>query len=90
MEIKIYITRDIVVNEYAAPNYAINDEDCKRRIAQANVNNPFARDVEVYRIGTYDSVTGTIKTEPAVFIGNVYEICNSFVSAHSDEVKTNE
>lgn len=53
--------RDRVSGEYGTPCTFVNLDDAKRRIAQAFVQNPFSKDLEVYQIGVFDPVKGLIR-----------------------------
>ncbi|WGL31476.1 nonstructural protein [Dipodfec virus UOA04_Rod_1094] len=58
---QVYSIFDRVVREYSpTPIFVHNLEDCKRRVAAAYNGNPFVKDLQLYRIGTYDTLTGYI------------------------------
>nr|USL90219.1 MAG: nonstructural protein [Microviridae sp.] len=85
---KIYSMLDVCTGEYGVPFFAVNTDDCKRRIAYDLRNHPFTRDLRLFEIGEFDVDTGGINTpEHPVFIDVVSDIIGE-QSAEKVEVLT--
>lgn len=73
MKQPIYAIRDMVV-EFHAPIVGVNDEQMKRdfRVYCNNKAELEKADLQLYKIGTFDTVTGKIEgIEPQFMIGDM-------------------
>lgn len=67
----IYTIFDRATARYGDPFTAVNDMDCKRRVAYSFRENPYKEDLVLYKLGSYDIDTGIIA--PVV---NPVMLCN--------------
>lgn len=77
MKLKCYSIFDRVVSSYGVPFFAVNDEDCGRRIAISYRDNPLARDCQLYSLGTFDQSTAHFVSK-VDFVGEVSNIVSSY------------
>lgn len=70
----IYTIYDVCTSEYGVPFVAINDDDCKRLVAVNMINNPYHRDLKLFRVGDFNVDTGVITPCSPVFMANVTDL----------------
>lgn len=80
---KIYSIFDRVTSTYGEPFFALNDDDCKRKVAYGMRSNPYKPDLQLYFIGSFDIESGSILGVP-----HAQFICNLLDCYDNVEVKT--
>lgn len=66
----IYVVRDVVTGQFGALKLFVNEASALRDFKTLLLNNPNFSDFELYKLGTYDIVTGSIVSHDATFICN--------------------
>lgn len=59
---RIYSIFDRVTSTYGDPFIAVNDDDCKRKVAYSFKDNPYKIDLVLYCLGDLSLETGIIST----------------------------
>ena len=73
MKYNVYAMRDELQDDFGTPIIDVNDDTAKRNFRYGIASSKDVRlfapyDFALYRIGSYDSATGVIESEPAVLI----------------------
>lgn len=87
MEKDLYSVYDRVTNVYGEPFVAVNKEDCFRRCAFSFRSNPYAKDLMLYCVGSFNPDTGSVgPCVTPVFVCNIIDL----ISPVPSEVTPNE
>lgn len=68
MKKAIYALKDTKSNNYGTIFLEQNNETAKRLITEAKI--PYKKDMELYRLGTYDMEKGILLIEEKTFVAN--------------------
>ncbi|UPW40857.1 nonstructural protein [Sigmofec virus UA08Rod_6476] len=76
---KYYCFYDVVTSEFGPLFAAINDADCKRKLAVSQRNNPYMADLRLYYVGECSQDTAVFSMPDGgkpVFIANLTDFCS--------------
>ncbi|WGL31390.1 nonstructural protein [Dipodfec virus UOA04_Rod_1011] len=70
----LYTIFDRVTGGYGEVFMAHNDDDCKRKVAYSMQSNPYKADLQLFKLGTFNTEFGNISAvEKPLFLCNVLD-----------------
>ncbi|UPW41450.1 nonstructural protein [Dipodfec virus UA23Rod_1392] len=82
---KYYTLFDRITREYGVMFTAVNDSDCKRKLAFSQKDNPFTRDLELWFVGEFNQDTAAFsQTDCPVFVALMDDVMATYSTPLGD------
>lgn len=70
----LYTIYDRITGGYGEVFMAVNDDDCKRKVAYSMQSNPYKEDLQLFAVGSFNIEFGVINAaEKPIFLCNILD-----------------